>query len=140
MSLGKPTKNTPLSFSLKDHVTESRGQSPNLCVEPSGLGEKGVCVCVCVCVCWAHSWGEVKEECCGGGSYISLCCNRVRLWALLSTVGLSLGVARPYRRRRSLGEANGNPFQYSCLENSMDRGTWQATVHGVAKNQTQLRG
>ena len=32
---------------------------------------------------------------------------------------------------RSPGEGNGNPLQYSCLENSMDRGTWQATVHGV---------
>ena len=37
---------------------------------------------------------------------------------------------------RSLGEGNGNPLQYSCLENSMDRGAWQAIVHGVAKNQT----
>ena len=35
--------------------------------------------------------------------------------------------------RRSPGRGNGNPFQYSCLENSMDRGTWQATVHGVTK-------
>ena len=34
------------------------------------------------------------------------------------------------------GEGNGNPLQYSCLENSMDRGAWQATVHGVAKSQT----
>ena len=32
----------------------------------------------------------------------------------------------------------GNPLQYSCLENSMDRGAWQATVHGVAKSRTQL--
>ena len=40
--------------------------------------------------------------------------------------------------RRSLGEGNGNPFQYSCLENSMDRGAWGATVHGVAKSRTQL--
>ena len=31
-------------------------------------------------------------------------------------------------------EGNGNPLQYSCLENSMDRGAWQATVHGVAKS------
>ena len=38
--------------------------------------------------------------------------------------------------RRSPGGRHGNPLQYSCLENSMDRGTWQATVHGVAKNQT----
>ena len=36
------------------------------------------------------------------------------------------------------GEGNGNPLQYSCLENSMDRGAWQATVHGVAKSQTRL--
>ena len=33
---------------------------------------------------------------------------------------------------------NGNPFQYSCLESSTDRGAWQATVHGVAKSQPQL--
>ena len=37
---------------------------------------------------------------------------------------------------RSLGEGNGYPLQYSCLENSMDRGAWQATVHGVTKSQT----
>ena len=40
---------------------------------------------------------------------------------------------------RSLGEGNGNPLQYSCLENPMDRGAWQATVHRVTKNQTQLK-
>ena len=39
---------------------------------------------------------------------------------------------------RSPGEGDGNPFQYSCLESSMDRGAWWATVHGVAKSQTQL--
>ena len=33
----------------------------------------------------------------------------------------------------SPGEGNGNPFQYSCLENSMDRGAWQTVVHGFAK-------
>ena len=37
---------------------------------------------------------------------------------------------------RSPGEGNGNPLQYSCLENSMDGGAWQATVHGVAKSRT----
>ena len=35
-------------------------------------------------------------------------------------------------------EENGNPLQYSFLENPMDRGAWLATVHGVTKNQTQL--
>ena len=39
---------------------------------------------------------------------------------------------------RSPGEGNGNPLQYSYLENPMDRGAWRATVHGVAKNQTRL--
>ena len=34
---------------------------------------------------------------------------------------------------RSPGGGNGNPLQYSCLENPMNRGAWQATVHGVAK-------
>ena len=34
---------------------------------------------------------------------------------------------------RSSGEGNGNPFQYSCLENSMDRGVWWVIVHGVAR-------
>ena len=36
------------------------------------------------------------------------------------------------------GEGNGNLLQYSCLENSMDRGAWWATVHGVTKSQTRL--
>ena len=35
---------------------------------------------------------------------------------------------------RSVGEGNDNPLQYSCLENPMDRGDWQVTVHWVAKN------
>ena len=47
-------------------------------------------------------------------------------------MGLILGSGR------SPGEGNGNPLQYSCLENSMGRGAWRATVHGVTKSQTQL--
>ena len=39
----------------------------------------------------------------------------------------------------SPGEGNGNLLQYSCLENPMDRGAWQATVHGVAQSQTRLK-
>ena len=46
-------------------------------------------------------------------------------------MGLILGSGR------SSGEENGNPFQYSCLENSMDRGVWQATAHGVAESDTR---
>ena len=39
---------------------------------------------------------------------------------------------------RSPGGGHGNPLQYSCLENPMDRGTWQAAVYGVAQSQTRL--
>ena len=39
---------------------------------------------------------------------------------------------------RSPGEGNGNPLQYSCLENPTDGGAWKATVHGVAKSWTRL--
>ena len=39
----------------------------------------------------------------------------------------------------SPGEEHGNPLQHSCLENPMDRGTWWATVYGVAKSQTRLK-
>ena len=39
---------------------------------------------------------------------------------------------------RSVGVGNGNPLQYSCLENSMERGAWRAIVHGVTKSQIQL--
>ena len=37
---------------------------------------------------------------------------------------------------KSPGDGNGNPLQYSCLENPVDRGTWWATVHGLIKSQT----
>ena len=36
------------------------------------------------------------------------------------------------------GERNGNPLQYSCLENAMDRGDWRATIHGVAKESDMI--
>ena len=42
-------------------------------------------------------------------------------------------------REDSPGEENGNPLQYPCLENPMDRGAWRATAHVVAKSRTQLK-
>ena len=41
--------------------------------------------------------------------------------------------------RRSPGEGNGNPLQYSCLQNPMDREAWKSAVHGVAESQTRLK-
>ena len=58
---------------------------------------------------------EGKESACNAGD-----------WGLIPGLG------------KSSGERYGNPLQYSCLENSMDRGAWQDTVHGVAKSWTQL--
>ena len=51
----------------------------------------------------------------------------------LRDVGLIPGLGR------FPGEGNGNPLQYSCLENPLDRGAWWATVHSVTKSQTQLK-
>ena len=49
----------------------------------------------------------------------------------LSAMQVDLGLIPGLRR--SLGEGNGSPLQDSCLENPMDKGAWQATVHGVAR-------
>ena len=59
----------------------------------------------------------------GGSDYKESACN-------VGDLGLISGLGR------SPGEGNGNSLQYSCLENPMDRGDWQATIHGVAKSQT----
>ena len=56
-------------------------------------------------------------------------------WLRQSSICLQCG--RP-GLGRSPGEGNGNPLQYYCLENPMDRGAWQATVYGVAKSQTRV--
>ena len=55
-----------------------------------------------------------------------------RLPAMRETLVRFLG------REDSPGERNGNPLQYSCLENPMDGGAWWATVHGLAKSWTRL--
>ena len=70
-------------------------------------------------------WGIKIPHATGGSEVKASACN---VGDLGSVPGLG----------RSPGEGNGNPLQYSCLENPMDRGTWQAPVHRVAKSQTQL--
>jgi len=52
--------------------------------------------------------------------------------------GISMQETGSIPESRSPGARNSNPFQYSCLENPMDRGAWWATVHRVARSQTQL--
>ena len=52
---------------------------------------------------------------------------------LSAHAGATRGMGLSHESGRSLGEGNGNTLQYSCLGNSMDRGAWQAIVHGVAR-------
>ena len=69
-----------------------------------------------------HSWGILGA---------SLVAQMVKsLPANAEDMGLISGLGR------SPGERNGNPLQYSCLENTMDREAWWGTVHGVTKSQT----
>ena len=64
---------------------------------------------------------QVKSRCFPGGSAVK------KLPANAGDSGSIPGSGR------SLGEGNGNPLQYSCWENPMDRGAWRATAHGVTK-------
>ena len=59
-------------------------------------------------------------------------------WSLPTNAGDSRDAGLIPGSGRSPGVGNGNPFQYSGLENFMDRGAWQATVHRVGKSQTPL--
>ena len=54
---------------------------------------------------------------------------------LLANAGDTRDIGSILASGRSPGEGNGNPLQYSCLENSIDRGAWKATVHEIAKSQ-----
>ena len=61
-----------------------------------------------------------------------------RLYFLISLTEVVCPLKLSYQQSLYLFLGNGNPLQYSCLENPMDRGAWWATVHGVAKSRTQL--
>ena len=98
-----------------------------------------ICVCIyiyiyiLVCMCSLHIFGCtcIYIYICMYGA--SLVAHRVKNpSANAGDVGSILGSGR------SPGEGNDYPLHYSCLENSMDRGAWRATAHGVSKNQTGL--
>ena len=57
---------------------------------------------------------------------------------LILLLALFLSFLLPYIALKSPRKENGNPFQYSCLENSMDRGAWRAAVHAISKSHIQL--
>ena len=68
----------------------------------------------------------------------ALCLNRTKVWFMPQTRAslLECGILVCIRQR--VGEGNGTPLQYSCLENPIDGGAWWAAVHGVAKSRTRL--
>ena len=71
-------------------------------------------------------------------------CIHIHVWASLVAQWLKSLTAMQETRVQALGweepleKGNSNPLQYSCLENPMDRGAWQATVYGVTRVKTQL--
>ena len=73
---------------------------------------------------------SIRMRFCLSGS--SLVAQRLKRLLAMQETGFNPG------SERSPGEGNGNPLQYSCLENPMDRGAWWATAHGVAKSRTRL--
>ena len=105
---------------------------------------------ICSCSCPHRSGHDApvnleQEEC------YSLLCNFLSLyeweWAFPNdsageepacNAGDAVDLGSIPSLERSPGGGNGNPLQYFCLKNPMDRGTWQATVHDVSKSQTQL--
>ena len=91
------------------NIKETKVQKIDL---PQGHNE-GTWICTHIFIWGLPSGSACKESACNAGD-------------LGSIPGLE----------RSPGEGNGNPLPYSGLKNSMDRGAWQTTVHGVAKNQT----
>ena len=114
------------------------------------------CVCVCVCVESGHAgWAAVRmsagpplnyemelawEEGAAGLVPPTLTCRASQVAPVVKNPPASAGdVGSIPGSGRSPGGGHGNPLQYSCLENPMDRGAWQATVHMVAKSQTWLK-
>ena len=71
--------------------------------------------------------GEVQRNPAYGLDYLSSQCDKMKVLNRINLI-----------QRKLLGEGSGTPLQYSCLENPMDGGAWQAAVHGVAKSQTRL--
>ena len=75
-----------------------------------------------------------------GASQVSLVVKKKKKKKTLPANAGDLRDARSIPRSGTAPEGgHGNPLQYSCLENPMDRGAWWATVHGVTKNRTQLK-
>ena len=117
------TRVTALVFFFFFKIYFSCGGSLLLCTGFLWLLRVGSILC---CGVWASNW-------CGFSCCSLPCCSNGKESACnVGDLGLIPGLGR------FSGEGNGNPLQYSYLENPMDRGAWQATVRTVTKSQTQL--
>ena len=113
-------------------------------------------VCVCVCTFLLDMFLEAESLVVGcvwillnsfPSGYSSLHshqpCMGLPQWLSSKEFACSLGAAEEVGSipgsRRSPGGGHGNPLQYSCLENAMDRGAWWSTIYRVTKNRTQLK-
>ena len=99
-----------------------------------------VCNSCFIVVVWNQTH-NISEVCLYIYIYIYIYTSQVAL--VVNNLPASAGIIRDTgsvrRSGRSPGGGHGNPLQYSCLENPMDRGAWWATVHGVAKSWTWLK-
>ena len=109
-------------------------------MDEGSMGVSGVGLCV------TDPWGgggQGSVTSLGESCWLCLCGlgqDALRRWCKQSTCNAedAVDVGSTPGSGRSSGGGNGNPLQYFCLENPMDRGAWQATIHGVAKSQTRL--
>ena len=98
-----------------------------------------------------HSWGDLVPSCIvqneDAPNVLYIANKRYHLFNILFQINMTFLVVTNLSASagdtgltpgsgRSPGGGNGNPLQYSCLENCMDRGAWQATIHGIAKSWT----
>ena len=100
---------------------------PNFLMEREGL-----------CVWWGCGWWDYEGHVFHLRLYVPLITGGTLVKNLLADAGDLRDTGLIPGLERYPGEGNGSPFRYSCLENSIDRGAWWATIHGVAKSRTWL--
>ena len=107
-----------------------------LCKLQFSFSTTGWCFCIGFCRFSAFTWGTILKF------LIKSSKIKIVVWLLMASLVVQMVKNLPASAGatgsipglgRSLGEGNGNPLQYSCLRNPMDRGAWRAAVHGVTE-------
>ena len=145
-----PEKTTFTSFLVKQ-LQLSQGPLPpsilpsSSCLSAGGSGGQLLSPCPWITACFSHILSTRRARTSGLGPApvrsLAPCLDTERALVVKNPSANAADARDPVLipgLGGSPGEGNGNPLQYSCLENSTDRGAWWATVHGVAKSRTQL--